>query len=131
VRLTVTSLRSTGTGAHGHHGWYLSENRHDGKQAKYDIALLDPVGGELTVVRVTVGRGVKFGEANFAMSKGSEVRKVRAATAYTRSGRSGVPAGSPGRAGIWYLPRSSPAHHTTSRSRRDCIEHPGSSVRLP
>jgi hypothetical protein len=47
-------------------GWYLSEYRHNGKQAKYDIALLDPDGGDLAVVRVTVGKGVKFGEANFA-----------------------------------------------------------------
>ena len=48
------------------HGWYLSSYRHNGKETAYDIALLDPAGGDLAVVRVTVGKGVKFGEAEFA-----------------------------------------------------------------
>ena len=49
------------------HGWYLSTYWHRGRTAEYQIVLLDPAGGDLESVTVTVGRSLKFGLADFAL----------------------------------------------------------------
>ena len=49
------------------HGWYLSTYWHRGPTAEYQIVLLDPAGGDLESVTVTVGRSVKFGLADFTL----------------------------------------------------------------
>ncbi len=49
------------------HGWYLSEYVHNGKTADYTLILLDDGGAPVAEQGVTVGKSIKFGEADFIL----------------------------------------------------------------
>ncbi|MDH3295395.1 MAG: hypothetical protein OER95_13830, partial [Acidimicrobiia bacterium] len=49
------------------HGWYLSEYVHNGKTADYTVVLVDADGTPVAEQGVTVGKSLKFGEANFTL----------------------------------------------------------------